>query len=111
MFYFYVFKFLKQKKNAHSFPGFCRLRMHTKGGSPCAFIEYQDVRVAAQAMATLQGTFLLSSDRGAIRIEYAKSKMAADSVASLTTPSCWIEVCFTPNTIFLYNFYFFIFYV
>nr|CAD7567199.1 unnamed protein product [Timema californicum] len=58
------------------FPGFCRLRMHTKGGSPVAFVEYQDVRFAAQAMNTLQGSFLLSSDRGAIRIEYAKSKMA-----------------------------------
>ncbi|PNF20005.1 hypothetical protein B7P43_G08649, partial [Cryptotermes secundus] len=58
------------------FPGFCRLRMHTKGGSPVAFVEYQDVRFAAQAMTTLQGSFLLSSDRGAIRIEYAKSKMA-----------------------------------
>jgi hypothetical protein len=50
--------------------------MHTKGGSPVAFIEYQDVRFAAHAMTTLQGSFLLSSDRGAIRIEYAKSKMA-----------------------------------
>ncbi|CAG2059216.1 unnamed protein product [Timema podura] len=50
--------------------------MHTKGGSPVAFVEYQDVRFAAQAMNTLQGSFLLSSDRGAIRIEYAKSKMA-----------------------------------
>ncbi|XP_049857466.1 protein couch potato-like [Schistocerca serialis cubense] len=59
-----------------SFPGFCRLRMHTKGGSPVAFVEFQDVRCAAQAMANLQGSFLLSSDRGAIRIEYAKSKMA-----------------------------------
>ncbi|XP_063216219.1 U1 small nuclear ribonucleoprotein A-like isoform X2 [Bacillus rossius redtenbacheri] len=59
-----------------SFPGFCRLRMHGKGGSPVAFIEYHDVRFAAQAMSTLQGSFLLSSDRGAIRIEYAKSKMA-----------------------------------
>lgn len=62
----------------HSFPGFCRLRMHNKGGSPVAFMEYQDVRFAAQVMAALQGTFLLSSDRGAIRIEYAKSKMAAE---------------------------------
>jgi hypothetical protein len=24
-----------------SFPGFCRLRMHNKGGSPVAFVEYQ----------------------------------------------------------------------
>ncbi|XP_008200639.1 protein couch potato isoform X5 [Tribolium castaneum] len=61
-----------------SFPGFCRLRMHNKGGSPVAFMEYQDVRCAAQVMAALQGSFLLSSDRGPIRIEYAKSKMAAE---------------------------------
>ncbi|KAK9310313.1 hypothetical protein QLX08_000321 [Tetragonisca angustula] len=69
-----------------SFPGFSRLRMHTKGGSPVAFVEYQDVRYAAQAMATLQGSFLLSSDRGAIRIEYAKSKMAEVGFTNL-----WIE--------------------
>lgn len=41
-------------------------------------MEYQDVRCAAQVMAALQGSFLLSSDRGPIRIEYAKSKMAAE---------------------------------
>lgn len=64
--------------------------MHTKGGSPVAFVEYQDVRYAAQAMATLQGSFLLSSDRGAIRIEYAKSKMAEVGFTNL-----WIEVGFT----------------
>lgn len=55
-----------------------------------AFVEYQDVRYAAQAMATLQGSFLLSSDRGAIRIEYAKSKMAEVGFTNL-----WIEVGFT----------------
>ncbi|EZA47205.1 hypothetical protein X777_16467 [Ooceraea biroi] len=38
-------------------------------------------------MATLQGSFLLSSDRGAIRIEYAKSKMAEVGFTNL-----WIEV-------------------
>nr|CAD7425526.1 unnamed protein product [Timema monikensis] len=74
------------------FPGFCRLRMHTKGGSPVAFVEYQDVRFAAQAMNTLQGSFLLSSDRGAIRIEYAKSKMAeigqAYDKTPIPTPHC-----------------------
>lgn len=52
-----------------------------------AFVEYQDVRYAAQAMATLQGSLLLSSDRGAIRIEYAKSKMAEVGFTNL-----WIEV-------------------
>ncbi|XP_046430749.1 U1 small nuclear ribonucleoprotein A-like isoform X1 [Neodiprion fabricii] len=73
------------KEIFNSFPGFCRLRMHTKGGSPVAFVEYQDVRYAAQAMATLQGSFLLSSDRGAIRIEYAKSKMAEVGFTNLWT--------------------------
>lgn len=59
-----------------SLPGFCRLRLHSKGGSPVAFAEYQDLTCAAQAMSSLQGTYLLSSDRGAIRIEYAKTKMS-----------------------------------
>lgn len=78
---------LSMSRILHSYPGFCRLRMHTKGGSPVAFVEYQDVRYAAHAMATLQGSLLRSSDRGAIRIEYAKSKMAE---VGFTNP--WIEV-------------------
>lgn len=49
--------------------------MHNKGGSPVAFVEFQDVRQAAEAMGRLQGFVLLSSDRGGIRIEYAKNKM------------------------------------
>jgi len=59
-----------------SFPGYCRLRMHNKGGAPVAFVEYADVRFAAQALMALQGTYLLSSDRGGVRIEYARNKMA-----------------------------------
>ncbi|XP_046453432.1 cell wall integrity protein scw1-like [Daphnia pulex] len=59
-----------------SFPGYCRLRMHNKGGAPVAFVEYADVRCAAQALISLQGTYLLSSDRGGVRIEYARNKMA-----------------------------------
>lgn len=58
-----------------TFAGFSRLRMHNKGGSPVAFVEYQDIRYAAQAMNSLQGFVLVSSDRGGIRIEYAKNKM------------------------------------
>jgi len=58
-----------------SFPGFSRIRLHTKGGSPVAFVEYADVRCATQAMAALQGSYLRYSDRGGIRIEYAKTKM------------------------------------
>lgn len=35
----------------------------------------QDVRQATEAMSRLQGFVLLSSDRGGIRIEYARNKM------------------------------------
>lgn len=49
--------------------------MHTKGGTPVAFVEFSDVRFASAALTSLQGFVLVSSDRGGIRIEYAKSKM------------------------------------
>ncbi|XP_063437745.1 uncharacterized protein LOC134718859 isoform X5 [Mytilus trossulus] len=58
-----------------SFQGFNRLRMHNKGGSPVAFVEFQDLKQATEALNRLQGFVLLSSDRGGIRIEYAKNKM------------------------------------
>ncbi|ESO90845.1 hypothetical protein LOTGIDRAFT_122701, partial [Lottia gigantea] len=58
-----------------TFQGFSRVRMHNKGGSPVAFVEFQDLRTATEAMARLQGFMLLSSDRGGIRIEYARNKM------------------------------------
>ncbi|XP_058455094.1 uncharacterized protein LOC131432682 [Malaya genurostris] len=45
---------------------------------PVAFVEFKNVASAAAAMSALQGKYLLSSDRGAMRIEFAKSKMAAD---------------------------------
>lgn len=89
----------------NSLPGFCRLRMHTKHGHtqqgssiPVAFVEFKDAACAGSAMVALQGTFLLSSDRGAIRIEYAKSKMAitepAQHPSSLVASSreVWPEV-------------------
>jgi RNA recognition motif-containing protein len=58
------------------FPGFCRLRLNNKSGSPVAFIEFSDVRQAAMALSNLQGTQLASSERGnGIRIEYARTKM------------------------------------
>ena len=41
-----------------------------------AFVEYADVRCATQAMAALQGSFIRYTERGGIRIEYAKTKMA-----------------------------------
>lgn len=49
--------------------------MHNKGGAPVAFVEYQDIRLATHALSSLHGAILFSSDRGGIRIEYAKNKM------------------------------------
>lgn len=59
-----------------AFPGFTRLRTHAKGGSSVAFVEFSDVRQAAAAMGALQGFALPNSDRGGLRIEYARNKMA-----------------------------------
>eukprot|EP00058_Branchiostoma_floridae_P006919 XP_002592407.1 hypothetical protein BRAFLDRAFT_118420 [Branchiostoma floridae] len=59
----------------HPFPGFSRLRLNNKGGSPVCFIEFTDIPCATQAMNALQGYVLLSSDRGGLRIEYARNKM------------------------------------
>lgn len=76
--------------------------MHSKGtqhGSvPVAFVEFKDAACAGSAMSALQGTFLLSSDRGAIRIEYAKSKMVADAaaaIAQLERSMCFNSIPFT----------------
>lgn len=55
--------------------GFNRLRMHNKNGTTVAFAEYATVAQATQAMYQLQGKLLSSSDRGGIRIEFAKNKM------------------------------------
>lgn len=54
---------------------------------PVAFVEFTDVQSAGRAMQMLQGKYLLSSDRGAIRIEYAKSSSSSSSSSSLTTTS------------------------
>ncbi|WKX91536.1 hypothetical protein Q1695_009957 [Nippostrongylus brasiliensis] len=59
-----------------AFAGFTRLRMHTKNGSSVAFIEYSSLASATSAMMALQGFQLGSSERGGIRIEYARNKMA-----------------------------------
>ncbi|CAD6184589.1 unnamed protein product [Caenorhabditis auriculariae] len=60
-----------------AFPGFTRLRVHNKNGSCVAFVEYLDLQRATQAMLALQG-FQISStaERGGLRIEYARNKMA-----------------------------------
>lgn len=60
-----------------AFPGFTRMRLHNKNGTCVAFVEYGDLRQATQAMLALQGVQLNSTaDRGGLRIEYARNKMA-----------------------------------
>lgn len=60
--------------------------MHNKGGSPVAFVEYQDLRSASEAMNRLHGFVLLSSERGGIRIEYAKNKMGEVGTPQMGQP-------------------------
>ncbi|XP_055387627.1 putative uncharacterized protein DDB_G0277255 [Condylostylus longicornis] len=70
-----------------SMPGFCRLRMHTKRGSPIALVDYKDPISAGAAMNNMQGKFLLSSDRGGIRIGYAKQKLISELVQYNNKPT------------------------
>ncbi|XP_038046861.1 cell wall integrity protein scw1-like isoform X2 [Patiria miniata] len=58
-----------------SLPGFTRLRVHNKGGAPCCFVEFQNISCATQALTHLQGVLLPSSDRGGLRVEFAKANM------------------------------------
>ncbi|KAH9389119.1 RNA-binding protein with multiple splicing 2 [Tyrophagus putrescentiae] len=46
------------------------------------FGRYPDVRLASHAMGTLNGYVLFSSDRGGVRIEYAKNKMGDVNAAA-----------------------------
>ncbi|CAB03111.1 RRM domain-containing protein [Caenorhabditis elegans] len=59
-----------------AFSGFTRLRLHNKNGSCVAFVEYSDLQKATQAMISLQGFQITANDRGGLRIEYARNKMA-----------------------------------
>jgi hypothetical protein len=52
-------------------------KQYQLSNKPVAYVEFRDASSAGRAMQMLQGKYLLSSDRGAMRIEYAKSKMAA----------------------------------
>ncbi|KAG6542665.1 hypothetical protein Mapa_015900 [Marchantia paleacea] len=57
------------------FPGYRKIKMQIKGGLPVAFVEFQDVMCSTQALSQLQNSMLASSDRGGMRLEYAKAKM------------------------------------
>ncbi|MCO5611340.1 hypothetical protein L7F22_065593 [Adiantum nelumboides] len=58
-----------------SFPGFIKLKMQTKAGLPVAFVDFQDEACSTQALSQLQNYVLPSSDRGGMRLEYAKARM------------------------------------
>ncbi|XP_043707693.1 uncharacterized protein LOC122657022 isoform X2 [Telopea speciosissima] len=55
--------------------GYHVLKMRAKGGMPVAFADFEDTECATEAMHSLQGSMLPSSDRGGLHIEYARSKM------------------------------------
>lgn len=62
------------------FPGFRRLKMYSKGNSPVCFVEYSELYHAVCALTSFQGHVMLSSERGGIRIEYARTKMGEGRV-------------------------------
>ncbi|CEF67899.1 RNA recognition motif domain and Nucleotide-binding, alpha-beta plait domain-containing protein [Strongyloides ratti] len=76
------------------FPGFLKLKLNIKNSNnnnnnnnngksnentipmnAVAFVEYGDIRQATQVLHSLQGFKLTNSERGGIRIEYAKTRM------------------------------------
>ncbi|XP_071825370.1 uncharacterized protein [Apostichopus japonicus] len=65
-------------------PGFLRLRVNNKGGSACCFAEFHNVAAAMHAFAVLQGRELKSSDRGGLRVEFAKSNMGEPKRMDMT---------------------------
>uniref|UniRef100_A0A0R3RFD0 RRM domain-containing protein n=1 Tax=Elaeophora elaphi TaxID=1147741 RepID=A0A0R3RFD0_9BILA len=58
-----------------AYPGFTRLRLHTRNDTTVAFVEFRDVRQASLVMNALQGFRISNSHRGGIRIEYARNRM------------------------------------
>merc|ERR1712086_538460 len=55
-------------------PGLISVKMKGGGGRPpVAWIKYDNAESSAKALNALQGTMLDSSDRGGIRIEFAKA--------------------------------------
>ncbi|KAJ4959485.1 hypothetical protein NE237_026596 [Protea cynaroides] len=55
--------------------GFHVLKLRARSGMPVAFAAFENKECATEAMQSLQGSMLPSSDRGGLHIEYARSKM------------------------------------
>lgn len=56
-------------------PGFLKLKMQIIGELPVAFVDFQEITSSTQALNHLQNAMLLSSDRGGMRLQYAKARM------------------------------------
>ncbi|XP_063716380.1 protein couch potato-like [Symsagittifera roscoffensis] len=60
----------------NGFFGFNRLKMYRNNGqTPVCFVEFNSSAAAIIAMTALQGHILKSSEKGGIRIEFAKNRM------------------------------------
>lgn len=72
------------------FHGFSRIRMHSKGGAPVAFVEFAEIAHAVAAMQSMQGYNLIANvgmnaaqnvgGGNGIRIEFAKTRMGENFV-------------------------------
>jgi RNA recognition motif-containing protein len=62
--------------------GFRAARKTTMRGAPCAFIEFDSDRNSTIAMNIMQGQCLRPTDRGGLRIEYAKPTLNPTKTAS-----------------------------
>jgi RNA recognition motif-containing protein len=62
-------------------PGFKRLHVQptSKGAPPVCFVDFQDVQFSTHVLQSLQGFNLKTSEKGGIRIEYAKHRMGEAS--------------------------------
>ncbi len=66
--------------------GFRAARKTTMRGAPCAFIEFDNDRNSTVAMNIMQGQCLRPTDRGGLRIEYAKPTLNPTKTASAVPP-------------------------
>jgi len=65
-------------------PGYRRLKvLRNKNTTPVSFVEFYDVVTAMQARQLLNGHILRSSEAGAMRIEFAKNKMAGEGTIGM----------------------------
>lgn len=58
-----------------AFQGFVRAQLYNRGHNINAFVQYKDYESSTQALNHLQGSVLMSSDKGPMKIEYAKNPM------------------------------------